>query len=728
MTERTKPRTTSSLDALLSASRESFDRLFQHQMAGGRATPGAPQPQPSAQAAEPERLADGAGNVVAELNRRFATDWSAEVIRQEVRDGRAAVSCALTAAGQTRTETGTARIREDGDVDAAIRRAHDRALMKCVERLDVTEPTVRLGSEPASAEVDMITINRLDIALGAVRHEMEAVFARSALSPVPRGGPTGLAMITDGHGAMISGRAGSFLGHMMATQKLHFAPGDVLLLSDPFASAGASRSVDGWLVAVPVFNGTDLLGCAVMNGRMADVGGSEAGSRSARATSVFAEGLRIPPVKIYQAGNLNQTALDVILANSRSPDANRADLMALIDGCRAGAACVLRLAGRFGIDAYHHACRGLLERTREAVRRVIVQTLPEEPQSFEDQIDDDGCGNGPFTLRLTTWREDDHAYFDWTGTSAQAPGPVNFYLHVGLAKTFVGNYLMRRFASHIPANDGFYDLIHVTLPKGSLLNPDAPAAVGQGAHALVRQQEVLGGAVDRHVPERLGAAGCGAVAVFAFAGEGFRMTDRVFGGGPAQNGADGQDGASLWPGEEVTPAEDLERHYPVVIERVAAVAGSGGAGLCRGGNGVEKIYRVLAAGEVAIQDDRHASRPWGVNGGRPGGRSEKWIERADGGRETLPAKTDGLAVMANDRIVFRTAGGGGWGNPFERDAETVRRDVLAGLITAEAASTDYGVILQGDLLELDRVATEELRHGLIRERNRGKLFDRGGNA
>lgn len=666
MSEGTKSRSPTSLDALLSANRDSFDRLFRHQMdGGGAARPAVPDARRAAATEAPTPAADDAPASPAPPAPPVAA---------------------------------------------------------------AAEPAGRIAAPADPATVDAIVVNRVDIALGALRHEMEAVFARHAVSPPPVAGPTGPAMICDGRGAMISGRAGSFLGHMLSERKLQIDAGDVLLLSDPFACAGATGDLTGWIVVTGVFDGPDLVGFTVMRGRMADVGGPEAGSRPARAGSVFAEGLCIPPVKVHAAGVPNQAALDVILANSRSPRTNRADLEALIAACRAGAAGVRRLIARIGAGAYHRACAALLARTRDAVSRVIVERLPEEPQSFEDRIDDDGCANGAFTLRVTAWREGDHAYFDWTGTSDQAPGPINCYLHVGLAKTFVGNYLMRTFAGHVPANDGFYDLIHVTLPKGSLLNPAPPAALGHGEHALVRQSEVLGSAIDRHAPQRLSAAGYGSVPVFSYAGDGFRMTDQVFGGRPAWAGGDGRDGACLWRGGRTAAAEHLESQYPVVVERCAAVPGSGGAGLHRGGNGVEKVYRMRKAGRISIQDDRQETPPWGVGGGRPGARSAKWIERADGTREALPAKFDGLAVLPNDRITFRAAGGGGWGNPFERDAGLVRRDVLHGLLSAEDAASEYGVILQGEMREIDHRATEEFRAGLNRDRNRGKLFDRGDPA
>ena len=162
------------------------------------------------------------------------------------------------------------------------------------------------------------------------------------------------------------------------------------------------------------------------------------------------------------------------------------------------------------------------------------------------------------------------------------------------------------------------------------------------------------------------------------------------------------------------------------IDVYRSIPDTGGPGLHRGGNGVEKVYRLLAEGEVSIHDDRHLSRPWGILGGRPGACSEKWIERADGSREKLPSKVDNVRVAPGDRIVFRTAGGGGWGDALERDPAVVRRDVGRGLVSAEAAREGYGVVLgAGGESEVDRAATEDLRARLRRERGTLPTFDFG---
>ncbi len=591
------------------------------------------------------------------------------------------------------------------------------------------------GSGPRRApapDLDPITLDLIENALRNARHEMDAVLFRSAMSPVIREQHDEFPMITDPEGRMIVGQFGSYIPEMLAAAALEFAPGDVVLQSDPYKCGGAVSHINDWMVLLPIFHEGELIRFSSMFGHMIDVGGPVPCSMPTAATSIFGEGMRIPPVKLYERGELNRAALDIIMNNTRTPEMNLSDLMAIIAGCRAGERRVVEICERFGAGVYRRACGALLERTERAMRKLIVQNLPEEPQTFEDFVDDDGCGNGPFKLKLTVWREGEHAYFDWTGTSPQAPGPINFYLHEGMFKMFIGVYMIMVFDPQILFNDGFYDIIHVTLPKGSLLHPDFPAALGSRTHALARQFDVLGGALSRNAPEMATAAGYGSSPHFLYSGTDadgrpFQLMEILYGGIPGRPAGDGMDGHSWWPLFENIPSEYLESYYPLRIEGYRSIPDTGGAGLHRGGNGVEKVYRLLEEGEVSIHDDRHLTQPWGILGGRPGGCSEKWLERGeDGGREPLPSKVDNVRVRPGDRIVFRTAGGGGWGDPLERDPAAVRRDVLRGLLSAQAAGEGYGVVLDaGPGHEADRAATDELRARMRRERGTLPTFDFG---
>lgn len=175
---------------------------------------------------------------------------------------------------------------------------------------------------------------------------------------------------------------------------------------------------------------------------------------------------------------VNQDILDVILNNVRMPEMNHADLMATIAGCQAGERRVIELCDRFGKDTYLAACQALLDRTHHAMAELIKRSIPEKPQSFEDWVDDDGLGHGPYKLKLTVWRKGEHAFFEWKGSDPQAAGPINFYLNEATLTMQFGVCLIMVYDPEILFNDGFYPLLHVFMPKGSLVQPVFPASLG----------------------------------------------------------------------------------------------------------------------------------------------------------------------------------------------------------------------------------------------------------
>jgi len=461
-----------------------------------------------------------------------------------------------------------------------------------------------------------------------------------------------------------------------------------------------------------------------MFGHMMDMGGPLPGSLPTGAKTVFGEAMRIPPVKIFRKGQAVDDVIGMIIHNVRMPDMNRADLMGIVAGCKTAEKRVHEICRRFGKDTYLAACQALLDRTHGAMAKLILQNIPEEPQSFEDWVDDDGLGHGPYKMKLTIWREGEHAYFDWSGTDPQAVGPINFYLNEGMFKMFIGVYLIMVFDPQILFNDGFYPLLHVIIPDGSLLHPKFPSALGCRTHALTRLFDVLGGALARKSPEHTTAAGYGTSPYMLYSGwdrkgDFFYLMEISYGGIPGRPIGDGMDGHSWWPLFENIPTEYLESYYPVRIDGYTTITDSGGAGFHRGGNGIEKRYRFLEPGEVSIHDDRWLTYPWGILGGKPGMRSEKILRRADGSEERLPSKCDEVHVEPDDVLIYRTAGGGGWKDPLDRPMEKVEADVAKGLVSREKAESDYGVIPG------DAAATEAKRAELREARGEVKDFDLG---
>ena len=585
-------------------------------------------------------------------------------------------------------------------------------------------------AEIPNVEVDPVTLDIIESALKNYRYEMDAVLFRTAMSPVIREQHDEFPMICDPNGRMVVGQFGSYIREMMERFDQPLYPGDVILLNDPYLCGGAISHINDFLVLVPVFDGDELIGWTSMFGHQMDVGGPLPGSFPTNATSIFGEGLRIPPVKLFEKGVLNQGILDLILNNVRIPTMNRSDLMGIVAGCKTAEQRVQELCQRFGRDTYLAACQALLDRTYRAVQTLIQRNISTEPQSFEDYIDDDGLGNGPYKMKLTIWREGDRAVFDWTGTDPQALGPVNFYLNPGMFKMFIGVYLIMVYDPQILFNDGFYDLIDARIPDGSLLHPQFPAALGCRTHALARLFDVMGGCLGQKSPELTTAAGYGTSPHLLYSGNDtdgkfFFIMEIGYGGIPGRPIGDGMDGHSWWPLFTNIPTEYLESYCPLRVDRYASVIDSGGAGLHRGGNGIDKWYTFLEPGEIAIHDDRWLTPPWGILGGKPGMRSTKILVRADGSREVLPSKCDQVKVAPSDRLIFQTAGGGGWGDPLERAVDKVRTDVVRELVSADKARADYGVVLDPDTGEVDVEATRTLRAELLQRRGATPTFDFG---
>ncbi|HKE81934.1 MAG TPA: hydantoinase B/oxoprolinase family protein [Solirubrobacteraceae bacterium] len=576
--------------------------------------------------------------------------------------------------------------------------------------------------------VDPITLDLIENALINARFEMDEVVRRAAMSPTIRVQHDEFPMICNERGQMIVGQFGSYIPEVIERFEGRIEEGDVVLLNDPYLCKGSISHCNDWLVILPIFHEGVHVGFASMFGHMMDVGGKVAGSQVNEALSIWEEGLRIPPVKIFEGGVLNETALQIILNNTRTPIVNRSDLMALIGGCRAAERRVVEICERFGRATFSAACDALLTRTRDAMVRLIHQYIPEERVSFTDWVDDDGLGNGPFKMVLTIWRDGDVCHVDWTGTSDQAPGSINFHINEGLCKLFFGIYMIMAFDPQILFNDGLYDVFEVTLPEGSLLNPRFPAPLSNRVNTHTRFFDCQSGALGQKAPDLAMAAGYGTSPAFVFSGTDehgryFQFVELLFGGIPGRPIADGLDGHSWWPMFRTTPSEYTESYYPVRIDHYIPVRDSGGAGLHRGGTGIEKLYVFTGPGEFTVHDDRALISPWGIGGGRAGGRSHKLLIKADGTEIELPSKVDAHPVQAGDRLVFRTAGAGGWGDPLERPAEEVLRDVNRGLVSRESSERDYGVVLDGN--GVDERATGELRARMAQDRGEVPQFDYG---
>jgi N-methylhydantoinase B len=571
----------------------------------------------------------------------------------------------------------------------------------------------------APFEVDPVTLDIIENALRNARNEMDATLVRTAMSPGIREQGDAFPLIADHRGRMIVGQFGSYIGPFLDGFDGTVEEGDIIMLSDPYSVGGAISHSNDWLVLLPVFKDGRLLAYTSMFGHQSDIGGRVAGSMPIHATSIFQEGVRIPPVKLWKQGQYNADLVRLIMHQVRTPEWCKADLNALIASCRVAARRIVEIAERFGDDVFVSACEKLLERNRRAMQQLIDTAVGEDKVSFEDYICDDGLGHGPYKIKCTMWKENGKVILDFDGTDPQSEASINFFLNENMFRMFFGIYMIMVFDPQILFNDGYYELIEVKIPEGSLLKPRFPAALSGRTHALGRIFDILGGLLGQKTPDFLCAAGFSSSPHLFYSGttrdgKYFQLFQIGFGGIPGRPLGDGPDGHSLWPNFTNVPNEFLERYFPLLIERYETVADSGGPGLHRGGNGIVVSYRFLESGEIAIHDDRWFVPPWGVNGGAPGARARKVLEKADGSTCVVGNKIEDLKVEAGDMLHFITWGGGGWGDPLARDPALVAREVGQGLVTV-AGARSYGVVV-GDDGCLDAPATARLRQTMADHR------------
>jgi N-methylhydantoinase B len=580
----------------------------------------------------------------------------------------------------------------------------------------------------AKIDIDPVTLDIIENALRNARIEMDATLVRTAMSPGIREQGDAFPLIADHTGKMIVGQFGSFIGGFLDGFDGTLEDGDMIFLSDPYSCDGAISHSNDWLILLPIFKDGRLIAYTAMFGHMSDIGGKVVGSMPINARSIFEEGVRIPPVKIWKKGEYNDDLMKLVMHQTRKPDWCQADLNALIASCRVAARRVVEMAERFGDDVYVSATQELLARNHRAMKALIGMAIAEEPVSFEDYICDDGMGYGPYKIKCTMWREGEKVVLDFSGTDPQSAASINFFLNENMFKMFFGIYMIMVFDPQILFNDGFYDLIDVRIPEGSLLKPKFPAALSGRTHALGRIFDILGGLLGQKTPEFLNAAGFSSSPHLFYSGndkkgEWFQLFQIGFGGIPGRPLGDGPDGHSLWPGFTNVPNEFLERYFPLMIERYETEPDSGGAGLHRGGNGIRMTYRFLSPGTISIHDDRWFVPPWGVNGGEPGQRARKILEKADGSEIIVGNKVEDVEVAEGDQLHFITWGGGGWGDPLDRDPALVGKEITQGLVTAEGAKA-YGVVANDNGV-VDSAATEALRSSMKASRGALSLFNYG---
>lgn len=573
---------------------------------------------------------------------------------------------------------------------------------------------------------DPVTFAVIKSALDAIVDEMAGTVMRTARSSIVRDVLDYSATLCDRHGQILS-QAKTVALHLGAVPDAmevivdRFAAtareGDVYVLNDPYA--GGMHLPDIFMVK-PIFHAGAVEGYAVVVAHHCDMGGRVPGSNAADSTEIFQEGLRIPPTRLFDAGQPNETLFDLIRTNVRLPAMVLGDLDAQYATCRTGERELLRLIERHGVDEIRAYFDALLD-YGETLTRKSIAAWPDGTYRFEDAIDGDGFTTEPIPIRCAITVRGDALEVDFAGSSPQVRGAIN----ATFSFTKSSAYLAVRCAldRDVPNNAGVYRAITVTAPDRSILKPEMPAPVAARALTGYRVVDTVLGALAQFAPARLMAAGEGGNTVLSMGGYDketgapFVLVDMINGAWGGRADKDGVE-AITNPAQNMSnlPIETLEDRYPLRMEEYSLRPDSCGAGRFRGGLGLTRTYRILVDDTVLqVRADRTSTPPYGLAGGEPGSLSRNVLD-PDGAATEMPGKF--TRIVDRDTVVrHEQAGGGGNGDPLERDSAAIAADILEQKVTPGFAEARHGVVFGADG-EIDEAATAANRERLRARRQR----------
>ncbi|MDI2124722.1 hydantoinase B/oxoprolinase family protein [Yinghuangia seranimata] len=602
-------------------------------------------------------------------------------------------------------------------------------------------PVVLPGAARSSVgHVDPVVLEIVEGTLASVEMEVETAIARTSRSPMIRDAHDFRAGIHDRRLRKLTGRSYSALVHPVARDfpLETMRPGDVFFHNDVYESEGGIGHLPDLCVTVPVFADGEVVAFVQAFGHHDDIGGCCPGSMPSGATSVYEEGLMVPPIKLWDQGVPNQAALRIMTRNSRMPDSLAADLDAECSACLMGSRRLTELFERYGRATVEACFDAILDKTTETYRREILSKIPDGEYVWEDYAEHDGVDEPRLhTQRITLTKTPDKIVIDFTGTSPQAKGPIN---HCGDYAD--GNFLKKWLApilrnladtpermAELDVNEGVVPLIEMKFPeKGTLLTPIFPAPTNARTFVILRLLGVLAGvlakAVDGRMPADQETIRYTGVYGHDEDGRSYLMREVLGGGSGGRYYADGEDTIHVVPDSRNLPTEFTESRFPFLVERLGLAVDSGGPGRFRGGLGYEKHIRMLRDASFMSIADRSILACWGVKGGKAGRPFQVVIDPGGPNEREMDGLVDDEPVRAGEVIRIRTTGGGGWGDPLERDIALVERDVLWGKVSEAGARDDYGVVLADGVA--DHGATAALRAELRAARpDVEPFFDRG---
>lgn len=542
--------------------------------------------------------------------------------------------------------------------------------------------------------IDPVTLAVLKGRFEGIADEMDATLYRSAFNPIiaeARDACHGLYHAQTGD-TLVQGTKGLpiFVGAMSfavravidkVAREGGLAEGDTFIFNDPYE--GGTHLNDFRLVR-PIFHEGHLFCWLASVGHWLDIGGNVPGGYNPKATEIFQEGVRIPPVRLVTAGHMNPDILDILAANSRLPTSNWGDLNGQLNALDLGERRLRQLLDEVGAETITAAFTAFSDRA-EALMREAVRALPDGRYSFSDVLDNDGIVDEPLTIALDLTVSGDTMELDFSRSSPPAAGPINISYSTSVAACYVA---LKHVFLDVPANAGCLRPIRFVIPDTTLLGAVAPKPVAGYTETILRLIGVIWGALGRADPRLAVGAPFGTINALSIAGyhpDGSRFVMFSFFGG-GLGGTRESDGLSHANNPistaTIPPVEILEAAYPVLFTRWALRPDSAGRGTHRGGLGSVYEIEALADADVFLLGERGRVPPFGVLGGGPAALNRFAWQGEDGWEEPpMASKVTDVKLKVGRRVRLETPGGGGWGDPAERDPDAAARDVRLGYVT-----------------------------------------------
>jgi N-methylhydantoinase B len=564
---------------------------------------------------------------------------------------------------------------------------------------------------------DSITREIIQNALAAAADEMSLALYRTAYSTIVRDCLDYSTSLCDGRGEMIAqgvtipfhiGAVPTAMAALFKTFGDEIHEGDVFAMNDPFD--GGMHIPDIFIVKAIFWNG-ERVAFAVATAHHLDLGGRLPGSSACDNTEIFQDGFRIPWLKLYDRGQVNETFFTLFRANIRVPHMTVGDVRAQLAACHIGERAIHELIDRYDVETFRTCSSDLIDYTERLIRAEIA-AWPKGQYSFTDYMDSDGCGGPPVKLHVTLTIAGDSLTADFTGTDPQTRGALN--CTVGFVFAVVALCVRSVMQESVPNNAGIFRPLNIIAPPGTVVNGVMPAASSMRGVTGFRLVDAVFGALAQFLPDRVFAASEGGNTLVVIGGQRAERSSYVYyelltGTWGARPDRDGNDGlCSICNIASNIPVEQAECEYPIRIERYGLVCDSGGAGKFRGGMSVEREWTLLDGdAHLAIRSDRRDHPPYGLQGGSNGTPSNTIFHHADHD-EVLPTMIS-TRMKTRETIYHKQPGGGGYGNPLDRAPAAVAWDVKNGRVSIEAARKQYGVVLDPSTLGVDEAGTAALR-------------------